>query len=256
MTIRRTENSLRLFIYRILEQHYSGVWMSKYLDSEDIKRIEYARKKELEYLGEEADTRPIFYSYFSHLIKILRACWNDRPEFEQAFGSLKDLEPKLTRFKNFRDLQFHGRELLPHQRAKAIQIANEIRKGILKFMDDQEQTEAIWPRIETVRDNAGNYVEPHKNSEYYDARKPLRQGDTLEFVITTLPQDENIAFSLKCNKGSDLPWQADNAFSLGLTDRHVGDISVGLYIKGAHAQRRSGYGDFSVHIRYTVLPAK
>jgi hypothetical protein len=250
--LKDVENSLRDFISNLMTAEIGEEWIEKSGISAD-RIIIWKERREVEDKKQKFGTpenRLIYYADFYDLGIILDKNWNKN--FADALGDKKTILLFLKILDDFRNPDAHRRELLPHQKYLILGISGEIRNRIILYRSKKETGEDYFPRIESVRDNLGNYVVSSKSSN--NEKLILRPGDFLTFVISaTDPLGEALEY---CCYG-ETAWQEDNSIKINIEKKHIAKRQTFMVCirskRDYHA--KDTYDDFAI-FNYTILPNK
>jgi hypothetical protein len=254
--LKDTENALRDFISSVLRNKFGEGWIEKCGVSperiekwQDRKREEEKRQK----FG-VVEERLIYYADFYDLKTILKKHWDG--EFSQAMGEWKIMEVWLGELARLRDPDAHRRELLPHQKHLALNIAGEIRTRLVRYRSKLETLEDYFPRIESARDNYGN-IWPSDRGVTVITNTILRPDDVVEIVITASDQlGEELEYGIDLGY-SAIVWQKENSFFFKILESHIGKFFIiSLYIRSSREFHASGTIDDRIDFCYSVLPKK
>ncbi|MEH6567077.1 MAG: Swt1 family HEPN domain-containing protein [Halopseudomonas sp.] len=250
--IRNTENSLRDLIHEVMRLRYSNEWESELGVSGDrLQRWEQRREVEAKRQdGAAVEPRLLYYADFHDLWNILRKNWE---LFTPILGERKRIEVWMAELERLRDPNAHNRDLLPFQRQLAEGIAGDIRARIVRYRSKMETPEDYFPRIESIRDSAGN---AWPASLRPSTRPLLRVGDELQLVITASdPLGGPLEYGYNWHPSGNCEWSATNALVIPIQENHIGKL------KELHLRIRSprqhhayhGYDDFKI-FHFDVLP--
>jgi hypothetical protein len=250
--LKEVENSLRDFISYLMTLEKGEEWIEKSGASAD-RIIIWKERREVENKKQKFSTpeqRLIYYSDFFDLSTILDKNWNKN--FEEALGERKTILLFLKILDDFRNPDAHRRELLPHQKHLILGISGEIRNRIILYRSKKETGEDFFPRIESIRDNLGNYY--LLDGKSINENLILRPGDFLSFVIAANdPLGEPLEY---CCYG-ETDWQIENSITINIETKHIAKTrGFMLCIRSKrdyHAKDK--YDDFGI-FTYTILPKK
>jgi hypothetical protein len=251
--IRNTENSLRDLILELMRQKYPGDWEAKLGVSPDrVARWEERRETERRRQdGAAVEPRLLYYADFYDLWEILRKNWE---VFAPVLGEKKRMELWLSELERYRDPNAHNRELLPFQRQLVEGISGDIRARIVRYRSKMETPEDYFPRIESIRDSAGN---AWPTVAAPNARKLLRVGDELQLVITAYdPLGESLLYGYNWHPFGGGEWSESNALVVRIHSIHIGKLKeLHLRIKSRREHHAyNGYDDFKL-LHFDILPS-
>jgi hypothetical protein len=239
--LKDTENALRDFISVILRKKHGENWIENCGVPEE--RINKWKERKIEEKKRQkfavVEERLIYYADFYDIKTILHKNWQ---EFSEAFGDWKIMEVWLDELGRLRDPEAHRRELLPHQKHRALGIEGEIRTRLVRYRSKKETEEDYFPRIESARDSFGNIWTsdmPGHKSVYTETI--LRPNDIADFVVTASdPMGDELEYGIEIAH-QDKKWQRENSFSITILEDHIKKLfSVELYIRSPrkhHAYR-------------------
>lgn len=184
--LKDAENSLRDFIFQILEGKYKEEWLLRCWASEKrISEWEERRNEERTKFWKTTaiDERLLYYADFRDLSEIMKENWS---LFSDAFWEHKKFKPYLDMLWGLRNPDAHRRELFPHQKSLIIGIAGEIRTMIVRYRNKNENINDYFPRLECVRENLWRIWLPNDLSSE-DKEISVRVGDAAQFLTSSPP---------------------------------------------------------------------
>lgn len=258
--LKDTENALRDFIASEIEGVLGKEWVLKCgVTEERIKQWQERKTaEEKRHFSGTIEERILYYADFYDLKTILEKNWDKI--FSKVFSDKKIMILYLDILNNFRDLEAHRRELLPHQKNLILGIAGEIRSSIIRFRSKKETDDDCFPRIESIRDNIGTIwtVGCNESKLLYETNKILHPGDTLDFVITASdPEDLALKFCYRIVPFNETIWQEKNTFSIKISEKNISKgLVIEFYVQSPRQYHAANYGDDYASFVYKVLPNK
>jgi len=251
--IKDAENALREFTGAVLKRLYGEGWMLVCgLESYKTERW-IALKQEAEGKFGPAQNRehPLFYAPLKDVTQLIKQHWDS--EFHAVFGDVDLVVTYLKILNHFRNPDTARRELFVHEKHLVLGVTGDIRNRIAAYRSFLELGKAIFPRIESVKDNFGN-VWTYGQSMRHKTETVLRVGDVVEFVIAAIdPEQGAIQYRIMGFK-----WETSNILRLPIDEKLIGAGSkINITIKSGrkHHAFPLGYDD-RVVFQYQILPAQ
>lgn len=219
----------------------------------DERRARWFTRKESEskrQKGTPIEPRLLYYADFYDLWEILKKNWDC---FGPVFGEMRTIEVWMQELERLRDPNAHSRDLLSFQRHLALGISGDIRARIVRYHNKMENADDYFPRIESVRDSAGNtWPSPSQINNH----QTLRVGDELQIVITaTDPMGEILEYGYYWHPFGGEIWFESNAFTIQITEQLVGKLKeLHLRVRSKRANHAYHSCDDFKHFHYDILP--
>jgi hypothetical protein len=104
--------------------------------------------------------------------------------FDEVFAEREEFSQRLEDLRRYRNPDAHRRSLLPFEVHLARGAAGFLRAGIARYRSSRQLPEDYFPRLEHVRDSAGNAWTPSQNKYALVTSTVLRVGDVLEIIAS------------------------------------------------------------------------
>lgn len=257
-TIIQTENAIRRVLKYILFQKYGENWLIKAgIKPEWISDWECKQIKEK---GRRPNAHPdlLKFADFYQLIEIVTNRKN-YTYFEPVFGKdgRNKLNVYLSEILKLRTAQAHGRELFPFEDFLTQGMTSEIRIQIAKYMNEIDEMNEFFPRIESVHDTLGNTWERGEYKSVNSGEKFLNPGEEIEFIISAIdPNGKKLEYGVGF-WGGEINWSTSNKlkFCMPMKFRKVHEI-VAIQIRGIQDYHAKRDYDDDVEFYYNVRPVK
>lgn len=197
-SIEACETALRQLMTVVYPTSIGHDWLKKSVTEERQAKWEERQTVELAKRGKRgvATTSTSTLDYLD-LFELRDIAWKNWTPLKPALGERAETAPLLKRLDDLRNTVAHNRPLVPFERDLVAGIAGEIRNRVTIFMSTTDPAGDIYPRVEFIQDNFGNYppdLDPNRT--------------TLDTVCSTdLVVHEGDILTVTC-RGSD-PQQRD-----------------------------------------------
>jgi len=250
--IEDVEIALRNFISVMLKNKLGNDWINSCgLDPSRVETFDNARAKELERLkSAKIEDRLIYYSELSDLMTIIIKNWE---VFIPVFLKKSKFELYMGTLIGYRIPNAHSRILLSHQKHLAIGISGELRNQIVTYRSKMETGEDIYPSLESITDNLGNFWDISKGYSLTN-EQILYPGDVLEFTINaTDPQGGKLFYALHPQP----QWQESNIMTIRITKDHINEpYMFVIVVQSDKDYHKDGQYDSVVSMSYKIRPLR
>ena len=247
--IEDVEIALRNFISVMLKNKFGNDWINNCgLDPSRVETFDNARTKELERLkSAKIEERLIYYSELSDLLSIVIKNWE---LFTPVFLKKSKFELYMGTLIGYRIPNSHSRILLVHQKQLAIGISGELRNQIVTYRSKMETGEDIYPRLESITDNLGNFWDMSKG--HMANEQILHPGDELVLTINASdPQGGKLKYALHPQP----QWQDSNIMTIRITEKHINEpYMFVVVIQSDRSYHADGEYDSAMSWSYKVRP--
>lgn len=193
------------------------------------------------------------YTELPQLESIITRNWD---VFNEAVGPKKYFELDLKRVGALRNVVAHTRQLLPFEEYLVAGISGQIRNQIAIYRSSMDETDQLWPSLESVTDSFGDVV--RETGRWQSPTTTIRVGETVEFHCkATDPEGKQLTWALKSRASGTSVLGDDVTLRWIPNESEIGtETSVLIQLIGDRSHHRyDGASDAYVYFRYTVLPA-
>ena len=254
--IKNTENAIRDFLIEHLRKKYGSNYEEYFGVSQGRitawkSRFDEEKRK---FPNTTVERRLIYYSDFYDLVEIIKKNWQIEA-IRNCFVKQKKIEFYLEELNKYRDTTAHNRSFLKHQEWLIAGICGELRSKIAIYRNMEDSVDSYFPRIESIRDNYGNYWEPSMQKYVYP-KTALMPGDVLEFTIDAIdPEDLPLSYSCSLLNG----YSTNNKFYITISNAEIGiktPIAIGIRSSRDYRKVKGNKLDEWVTFHYDIFPKR